>query len=241
MRRARGVSVLLCALLALSAWRVAGDAETGFEAGPDDEGDWGDDLGYQSDPAYEQYAERLQQQLESLRKEHDEIFGRADTDKDGAMSKMEYYAMHREAEQGDDKNKYDDKELARAFQDLDTDATGSLSLDEWRRPFEEHTDAWLQIADTEAQQEAQIAHYKEVFNQMDWKGDGVLDEQELQYEMDSLQAHRQASDYGDTASGRDGDSVVQLSGADMLLMMDADRNGRVTFEEYLLGGEQAVV
>ena len=34
-----------------------------------------------------------------------------------------------------------------------------------------------QIADTEAQQEAQIAHYKEVFNQMDWKGDGVLDEQ----------------------------------------------------------------
>jgi hypothetical protein len=35
----------------------------------------------------------------------------------------------------------------------------------------------LQIADTEAQQEAQIAHYKEVFNQMDWKGDGVLDEQ----------------------------------------------------------------
>jgi len=36
-----------------------------------------------------------------------------------------------------------------------------------------------QIADTEAQQEAQIAHYKEVFNQMDWKGDGVLDEQVL--------------------------------------------------------------
>ena len=33
---------------------------------------------------------------------------------------------------------------------------------------------------------------------------------------------------------------VQLSGADMLLMMDADRNGRVTFEEYLLGGEQQV-
>lgn len=31
--------------------------------------------------------------------------------------------------------------------------------------------------------------------------------QELQYEMDSLQAHRQASDYGDTSS-RDGDSVV---------------------------------
>jgi Ca2+-binding EF-hand superfamily protein len=35
----------------------------------------------------------------------------------------------------------------------------------------------MKIADTEAQQEAQIAHYKEVFNQMDWKGDGVLDEQ----------------------------------------------------------------
>ena len=31
--------------------------------------------------------------------------------------------------------------------------------------------------------------------------------QELQYEMDSLQAHRQASDYGDSSS-RDGDSVV---------------------------------
>jgi Ca2+-binding EF-hand superfamily protein len=205
-----------------------------------DEGDWADEMGYQSDPAYEQYAERLQQQLESLRKEHDEIFGRADSNKDGAMSKEEYYAMHREAEQGDDKNAYDDKELARAFSDLDKDSSDSLSLDEWRRPFEEHTDAWLQIADTEAQQEAQIAHYKEVFNQMDWKGDGVLDEQELQYEMDSLQAHRQASDYGDGLGGRDGDSVVQLSGADMLLMMDADRNGRVTFEEYLLGGEQQV-
>jgi len=62
--------------------------------------------------------------------------------------------------------------------------------------------------------------------------------------MDSLQAHRQASEYGENAgehaATRDGDSVVQLSGADMLLMMDADRNGRVTFEEYLLGGEQQV-
>ena len=46
---------------------------------------------------------------------------------------------------------------------------------------------------------------------MDWKGDGVLDEQELQYEMDSLQAHRQASDYGDGGAGREGDSVVSVS------------------------------
>jgi hypothetical protein len=52
-----------------------------YDAGFEDEGDWGDEMGYQSDPAYEQYAERLQQQLESLRKEHDEIFGRADTNK----------------------------------------------------------------------------------------------------------------------------------------------------------------
>jgi hypothetical protein len=36
-----------------------------------------------------------------------------------------------------------------------------------RRPFEQHIDSWLQMADTEAQQEAQIAHYKDVFNQMD--------------------------------------------------------------------------
>jgi hypothetical protein len=151
-----------------------------YDAGFEDEGDWGDEMGYQSDPAYEQYAERLQQQLESLRKEHDEIFGRADTNKvlmfaaqavpliqrafmllnlcrigladvwlrlvqDGAMSGTEYYAMHREAEQGDDKNKYDDKELENAFADLDKDGSASLSLDEWRRPFEEHTDAWLQV------------------------------------------------------------------------------------------------
>ena len=61
------------------------------------------------------------------------------------MSEDEYYAMHREAEQGDDKNKYDDKELDRAFADLDKDNSSSLSLDEWRRPFEEHTDAWLQV------------------------------------------------------------------------------------------------
>jgi len=243
MSRLLAGALLLCTLISMGA-RVAADGGLGYEAGLDDDGEWGDDMGYQSDPAYEQYAERLQQQLESLRKEHDEIFGRADTNKDGAMSEDEYYAMHREAEQGDDKNKYDDKELDRAFADLDKDTSSSLSLDEWRRPFEEHTDAWLQIADTEAQQEAQIAHYKEVFNQMDWKGDGVLDEQELQYEMDSLQAHRQASEYGENAgehaATRDGDSVVQLSGADMLLMMDADRNGRVTFEEYLLGGEQQV-
>ena len=32
--------------------------------------------------------------------------------------------------------------------------------------------------------------------------------QELQYEMDSLQAHRQAADYSETAATRDGDSVV---------------------------------
>ena len=31
---------------------------------------------------------------------------------------------------------------------MDGDASESLSLDEWRRPFEEHTDSWLQIADT---------------------------------------------------------------------------------------------
>ena len=36
-----------------------------------------------------------------------------------------------------------------------------------RQPFEGHIDAWMQMADTEAQQEAQIAHYKDVFNQMD--------------------------------------------------------------------------
>jgi hypothetical protein len=61
------------------------------------------------------------------------------------MSESEYFAMHREAEQGDDKNKYDQKELERAFADLDRDDSASLSLDEWRRPFEEHTDAWLQV------------------------------------------------------------------------------------------------
>ncbi len=32
--------------------------------------------------------------------------------------------------------------------------------------------------------------------------------------------------------------MTQLSGEDMLVMMDADRSGRVSFEEYLLGGEQ---
>jgi hypothetical protein len=36
--------------------------------------DGGDYEGNVHDPAYEQYAERLQQQLESLRKEHDVIF-----------------------------------------------------------------------------------------------------------------------------------------------------------------------
>jgi hypothetical protein len=166
---------LLCVLATtlLGAGIVQADAGQGYEPGLEDEGDWADDMGYQSDPAYEQYAERLQQQLESLRKEHDEIFGRADVDKvrvmawqmirrvvrsdgavrpahlmltqEGGMSESEYFAMHREAEQGDDKNKYDQKELERAFADLDRDGSASLSLDEWRRPFEEHTDAWLQV------------------------------------------------------------------------------------------------
>ena len=60
------------------------------------------------------------------------------------MSEEEYYAMHREAEHGDDKNKYDFKELERAFADLDKDTSSSLSLDEWRRPFEEHTDKYME-------------------------------------------------------------------------------------------------
>jgi len=74
---------LLCVLATtlLGAGVVQADAGQGYEPGLEDEGDWADDMGYQSDPAYEQYAERLQQQLESLRKEHDEIFGRADVDK----------------------------------------------------------------------------------------------------------------------------------------------------------------
>jgi hypothetical protein len=31
---------------------------------------------------------------------------------------------------------------------MDKDGNMKLSLDEWRRPFEDHTDSWLQIADT---------------------------------------------------------------------------------------------
>jgi Ca2+-binding EF-hand superfamily protein len=49
------------------------------------------------------------------------------------------------------------------------------------------------MADTEAQQEAQIAHYRDVFNQMDLNSDGELDDHELQREMDNLQAQRRAS------------------------------------------------
>ena len=79
MRRLLILCVLAAALL--GAGVVEADVGHGYEPGLDDEGDWADDMGYQSDPAYEQYAERLQQQLESLRKEHDEIFGRADVDK----------------------------------------------------------------------------------------------------------------------------------------------------------------
>ena len=74
--RMRGVLVLL-----LMAGMLGRGTGQGYEPMLEDEGDWGDDMGYQSDPAYEQYAERLQQQLESLRKEHDEIFGRADINK----------------------------------------------------------------------------------------------------------------------------------------------------------------
>jgi hypothetical protein len=72
-----------CGLLALflMAGLLGRGAGQVYDPMLDEEGDWADDMGYQSDPAYEQYAERLQQQLESLRKEHDEIFGRADTNK----------------------------------------------------------------------------------------------------------------------------------------------------------------
>jgi hypothetical protein len=82
MRSSMSTRLLLAsALVIVLGSVVAGDSGQGYDAGFDDEGDWGDEMGYQSDPAYEQYAERLQQQLESLRKEHDEIFGRADTNK----------------------------------------------------------------------------------------------------------------------------------------------------------------
>lgn len=48
----------------------------------------------------------------------------------------------------DGRNRYEDAELEEGFADLDRDGSQSISLDEWRRPFEEHTDSWLQIADT---------------------------------------------------------------------------------------------
>ena len=70
---------VLALLLVAGIGRGAGQGF--YEPALGDELDWEENLGYQSDPAYEQYAERLQQQLESLRKEHDEIFGRADTNK----------------------------------------------------------------------------------------------------------------------------------------------------------------
>jgi hypothetical protein len=94
--------------------------------------------------------------------------------KDGALSLDEFKALHRQAEMGDERQKYDPDELQQSFSDLDKDKSATISLDEWRRPFEEHTDAWLQMADTEAQQEAQIAHYKDVFNQMDFNGTAAI-------------------------------------------------------------------
>ncbi len=93
-----------------------------------------------------------------------------DKNKDGSMNSDEFKALHAQAEMGDERQKYDPEELDQGFADLDKDKSASISLDEWRRPFEQHTDAWLQMADTEAQQEAQIAHYKDVFNQMDFNG-----------------------------------------------------------------------
>ncbi|KAJ1486472.1 hypothetical protein T484DRAFT_1789452 [Baffinella frigidus] len=91
----RALWVLVALLLIGSLRGDVPDEEDYVEEGGDYES------GGQGDPAYEQYAERLQQQLESLRKEHDEIFGRADTDKDGFMSVDEYFAIHAEAEQNE--------------------------------------------------------------------------------------------------------------------------------------------
>ncbi len=64
-----------------------------------------------------------------------------------------------------------------------------------------------------------------------------------------LGPHPQAAELEDGGGDGDGDDerggggggddpMTQLSGEDMLLMMDSDRSGRVSFEEYLLGGEQ---
>eukprot|EP00960_Hanusia_phi_P074925 768344-Hanusia_phi.AAC.17 len=192
----------------------------------------------QTDLAFEQYTERLQQQLESLRKEHDEIFGRGDTNKDGIMDKDEYIALHREAENGEKSDHYNQTELDEGYASLDRDQNDLLSLEEWRRPFEEHTDSWLHITDSEAQHEAHIARYKEVFNQIDKIRDGELDERELQIEVENLHARRRAVEEDEDEDGkRSGakDRVVQISGSDMLLMMDVDKNGKVSFEEYLMG------
>lgn len=193
-----------------------------------------------ADSAFEQYTERLQQQLESLRKEHDEIFGRADTNKDGIMDKAEYIALHREAENLEKSDRYNQTELDEGYSSLDKDENNLLSLEEWRRPFEEHTDSWLHITDAEAQHEAHIARYKEVFNQIDRMRDGELDLYELQIEVENLHARRKAmeedEDEEESISGTK-DRVVKISGSDMLLMMDIDKNGKVSFEEYLIGSE----
>ena len=124
------------------------------------------------------------------------------------------------------------KELEEAFADHDKDGSGSLSLAEWQEPFEDTVHSMLSEEDMETDEE-RIAHHRREFESYDANKDGVLDEKELDLLAHVVSSHEENGEAGAEAEHRGAETVT---GAEILHALDADGDGKVTFEEYVLDG-----
>mmetsp|Transcript_20460 Transcript_20460/g.49531 ORF Transcript_20460/g.49531 Transcript_20460/m.49531 type:complete len:233 (+) Transcript_20460:30-728(+) len=162
----------------------------------------------------EKELDKIHEEIEKLRQEHEEVFHAGDSDKDGALSPGEFKKIQEEedpAQSGED--------IDESFADDDQDGSGMLSLEEWRVPFEDTVSRMMNSEGGEESEEQQIAQQRSEFDSLDVNRDGYLDITE----MEALSAKIEQDE-------------TPVSPEEIIQAVDLDRDGKVTFEEFVMDG-----
>ncbi|EKX31631.1 hypothetical protein GUITHDRAFT_166852 [Guillardia theta CCMP2712] len=161
---------------------------------------------------------KIEEEIETLRKEHEDVFHKGDKDKDGLLSLQEFMVVQHE-----DQPEMSKEELEESFADHDADGSGGLTLEEWRKPFEDTVQNIYANEEEGLDDEHNINHYRREFEAFDKDADGFLDLAELEELAKEISKHH-------------GNHTV--TGEDILRAVDNDADGKVNLEEYLMDGQE---